>query len=269
MDIYIGGSEHSILHLLYARFIGKFLTSQKLISLPKGEPFTRLITQGLVLGPTYKDTQGHYMKKEAVKESDVNFVWEKMSKSKGNGSSPSEYIQEYGIDAVRLYILSRGNAGDDVKWDPKGIMGMSRWLTKLDQLLERYSSSLQSESKQNETKDGINDIKQDLDKKVFNTLQNTNKSIETLDFHIAISSLMDLTHRFMELKQLNQSNLSYFIATCQIMSIFAPEWSQKALSRLWKFKTLWPNEKDYECQDIQEKLKCFFMVSNMLIFDDF
>lgn len=97
VDLYIGGNEHSILHLLYARFMGKFMTKEGILDLPHGEPFKKLLTQGMVLGKTWVDDAGRYYKEEivdrekrVVKESgvSVDMRWEKMSKSKGNGVDP-------------------------------------------------------------------------------------------------------------------------------------------------------------------------------------
>jgi leucyl-tRNA synthetase len=103
---YIGGVEHAILHLLYARFFVKVLNDLGLLGFR--EPFLRLFTQGM-----------------------IHYLGAKMAKSKGNVISPDEMVAAYGADAVRLYILNMGPAEDDIEWQDRGIEGMSRFLGRL------------------------------------------------------------------------------------------------------------------------------------------
>jgi len=103
---YIGGVEHAILHLLYARFFVKVLNDMGLLAFR--EPFLRLFTQGM-----------------------IHYLGAKMSKTKGNVVSPDEMVERYGADAVRLYILYMGPAEDDIEWQDAGIEGMSRFLGRL------------------------------------------------------------------------------------------------------------------------------------------
>lgn len=106
VDRYMGGVEHAILHLLYARFVTKFLHDQRLIHFE--EPFTKLINQGMILGP------------------DGN----KMSKSKGNVVDPEQYVEKYGADAVRLYLMFMGPWEDGGPWDPRRFEGTYRFMLK-------------------------------------------------------------------------------------------------------------------------------------------
>ena len=103
---YIGGVEHAILHLLYARFFVKVLNDMGLLGFR--EPFLRLFTQGMIY-----------------------YLGAKMAKSKGNVIAPDEIVAEHGADAVRLYILGMGPAEDDIEWQDRGISGMSRFLGRL------------------------------------------------------------------------------------------------------------------------------------------
>ncbi|CUS09305.1 unnamed protein product [Tuber aestivum] len=150
VDAYIGGSEHATLHLLYARFISKFL--RKISMWPpgvddesQGEPFKRLITQGMVLGKTFRHPiTFKFLKPEELAtdpETDVKRVsadgasplvtWEKMSKSKFNGTDPRECISRWGADATRAHLLFSGPVEADLKWDEDKIIGMHRWFGKL------------------------------------------------------------------------------------------------------------------------------------------
>jgi leucyl-tRNA synthetase len=106
VDQYIGGVEHAVLHLLYARFFTKVLNDLDLVGFR--EPFARLFTQGMI----YRDGA-------------------KMSKSKGNVVSPDEIVDKYGADTLRLYVLFMGPAADDIEWSDRGVVGARRFLDRL------------------------------------------------------------------------------------------------------------------------------------------
>jgi leucyl-tRNA synthetase len=150
VDAYVGGIEHAILHLLYSRFIAKFLHSCG--KWPsgggpenEGEPFKRLITQGMVLGKTYthprtKQVLAPEELKVDPKTNTVSVIgdgltpqisWEKMSKSKFNGTDPQECIERWGADATRAHLLFQGRVEDQLEWDEDRIIGIHRWFSKL------------------------------------------------------------------------------------------------------------------------------------------
>ncbi|KAF5025885.1 hypothetical protein F66182_2004 [Fusarium sp. NRRL 66182] len=150
VDTYIGGIEHAILHLLYARFMYKFLASTPLLpqysedTAKSAEPFKRLITQGMVHGKTFIDPDnGRFLKPEEVDLADpsqpkvvssgkpANISFEKMSKSKYNGVDPSEFIARYGADATRAHMLFQAPVADVLNWDEAKISGITRWLQRL------------------------------------------------------------------------------------------------------------------------------------------
>ena len=155
VDVYLGGVEHAILHLLYARFIYKFLMTSPLVSeggqgksIATHEPFKRLITQGMVHGKTYTDpSSGKFLRPDEVDASDpanpkvletgeiANVSYEKMSKSKHNGVNPSEIIAEHGADATRAHILFQAPVTDQLNWDSEKISGVTRWLQKVHDLV--------------------------------------------------------------------------------------------------------------------------------------
>ncbi|EGX91464.1 leucyl-tRNA synthetase [Cordyceps militaris CM01] len=150
VDIYIGGVEHAILHLLYSRFIFKFLAGTSLMpeyteeTAGTAEPFRRLITQGMVHGKTFIDpTNGRFLKPNEIDLSDAaqpkvatsgtpaEVRYEKMSKSKYNGVDPTEFIAKYGADATRAHMLFQAPVADELKWDESKISGVTRWLHRL------------------------------------------------------------------------------------------------------------------------------------------
>ncbi|ORX61627.1 leucyl-tRNA synthetase [Hesseltinella vesiculosa] len=150
VDVYIGGVEHAILHLLYSRFFSKFLYKQNAITDTSdtkpghGEPFNVLLTQGMVHGRTLKDPETQkFLKPEEVDYSDpvqpkvlatgkpTLVSYEKMSKSKYNGINPVDVIATEGVDATRLHILYKAPPSEVLEWDDTSIVGMQRWLAKV------------------------------------------------------------------------------------------------------------------------------------------
>ncbi|CAL7945583.1 unnamed protein product [Xylocopa violacea] len=127
VDLYIGGKEHAVLHLYYARFISHFLHSEGY--LPSKEPFKQLLVHGMVLGKTYQITStgkysganeveevaGQYVEKNTKEP--VTVLWEKMSKSKHNGVDPVEFLNKYGIDTTRLFILADHSPTSNKHWN--------------------------------------------------------------------------------------------------------------------------------------------------------
>ncbi|CCD27109.1 leucine--tRNA ligase NAM2 NDAI_0J02170 [Naumovozyma dairenensis CBS 421] len=147
VDIYVGGVEHAILHLLYSRFISKFLGSIGMWSDEKHsyEPFKHLLTQGMVKGETLTDPDtGRYLKKEELHVDpetgetiitatgkDPVVTYEKMSKSKYNGADPNECISTHGPDATRAHIMFQSPVEDALVWDESKIIGIERWLIRV------------------------------------------------------------------------------------------------------------------------------------------
>lgn len=173
VDLYTGGVEHAILHLLYSRFIAKFLGS---IGLWKGElykfePFKKLITQGMVQGKTYTDPEnGRYLR---VGEMDMSspakpriilngltpcISYEKMSKSKFNGVDPLKCIDKYGSNAVRAHMLFQAPVFDELNWNEDHIQGTMRWIRRVLNLLKPVMSSFNAIPKQSKREVIVNDV---------------------------------------------------------------------------------------------------------------
>lgn len=157
VDIYIGGVEHAILHLLYSRFISKFLGDAGLWDGKafNNEPIKRLITQGMVHGKTYTDPEtGKFLKpdeldmtepsKPTIKETGQtpSVSYEKMSKSKHNGVDPAKCIGKYGADTVRAHILFSAPVSDELNWNEDQIQGIERWLKKVINLKDEIIRSV-------------------------------------------------------------------------------------------------------------------------------
>ena len=159
VDTYVGGSEHAILHLLYARFIYKFLADEEFAGRrPVGpghvqEPFHQLISQGMVHGKTYSDpVTGRFLLPNEITHTDgvavikasgitPNVTWEKMSKSKHNGVDPATCIDKYGADATRAHILFSAPIGEILQWDDEKIVGIQRWFQRISRLVAQFQES--------------------------------------------------------------------------------------------------------------------------------
>lgn len=151
VNLYIGGIEHAVLHLLYARFFVKALRDMGYIDLD--EPFENLLTQGMVCHPTYQTEGGTWLAPDEVIRKDGTYVHtqtlqpvivgrcEKMSKSKKNVIDPGKLIEIYGADCVRLFILSDTPPEKDFDWNEEGIEGCSRYLARLDRLFASILAS--------------------------------------------------------------------------------------------------------------------------------
>lgn len=223
VDMYIGGVEHAILHLLYSRFVSKFLADAGYWK-PKdssNEPFNVLVTQGMVHGKTFTDPEtGRFLKPEEIEIASSgpiikatgetpNISFEKMSKSKYNGVDPSTIIEEHGADAVRAQILFAAPVSDILNWNEGQIEGIKRWLRKVmkmsDDILAYETKPTLSDSSpefENITLNGKTFEKLQLNDQelaLFNEVQTyTNKideSIEVdLSFNTIVSDLMKMTN---------------------------------------------------------------------------
>jgi leucyl-tRNA synthetase len=145
VDQYVGGIEHAILHLLYSRFFTKVLRDRGLLNFD--EPFTRLLTQGMVQGLTYRNPHnGKHISPDDV--ADINdprdpnsgepltVSFDKMSKSKYNGVDPTSVIERYGADTARMFILFKAPPEKDLEWDDADVEGQFRFLQRLWRLVE-------------------------------------------------------------------------------------------------------------------------------------
>ncbi|SFV85159.1 Leucyl-tRNA synthetase [hydrothermal vent metagenome] len=170
VDQYIGGIEHAILHLLYARFFNKLLRDEGLIKY--NEPFKNLLTQGMVL----KDGA-------------------KMSKSKGNTVDPQEMIAKYGADTVRLFILFAAPPTQDLEWSDSGLEGSYRFVNKIYRLVSNFISEAQSHTVASLDIDILTKAQKDMRQKTHQTLSKiTDDMSRRHSFNTAIAALMELSN---------------------------------------------------------------------------
>ncbi|RKP09110.1 leucyl-tRNA synthetase [Thamnocephalis sphaerospora] len=194
VDLYIGGVEHAILHLLYSRFIAKFLWRQgdvfgARVDALRGEPFKRLLTQ--------VSTRSHHIRAYRLgKEASVSY--EKMSKSKHNGVDPLSIIGEYGADCTRLHTLYKAPPSEVMEWDDQSIIGMQRWLARVMRLVQHVSAhALSTSGASNPVLDmaTMTTAERALYHETHKTVHEITETFESsFAFNTAISALIKLTN---------------------------------------------------------------------------
>jgi leucyl-tRNA synthetase len=187
---YIGGIEHAILHLLYARFWTRAL--KHVGKLDVAEPFASLFTQGMVTHETYRAGDGSWLSPQEVTKDGDDWIHvesgqpvipgrvEKMSKSKKNTVDPDEIVAQYGADAVRWFMLSDSPPERDLPWSAAGIEGCGRFVQRLWRLFGDHDGAAQGEDKA-------------LDRKTHQTIAAVASDIEALAFNKAVARIYELT----------------------------------------------------------------------------
>jgi len=197
VDLYVGGTEHAVLHLLYARFWHKVLFDLGHVGTP--EPFQKLVNQGLILG---EDGQ-------------------KMSKSRGNVVNPDDVVAEYGADSLRLYEMFMGPLEQVKPWSMKGVEGVYRFLARVWRLV---MESNQEDVWVLNAKLAEIDPDKATDKVVHATIKKVGEDIEDMSFNTAISQMMVCTN---ELTKLEQVPVSSVVLLLKVLNPFAPHLTEE------------------------------------------
>ncbi len=223
VDLYIGGAEHSVLHLLYARFWHKVLYDLGYVNTK--EPFKKLINQGMITSFAYQDNNGILIPNDEVEERDNKFfsksnkkelkqIVAKMSKSLKNIVNPDDIIKEYGADSMRIYEMFMGPLTDSKPWNTKGLIGIFRFLNKI------WTLKRKELTKEVAPKDIVSEL--------HKTIKKVTEDIENLNFNTAISSLMILIN---DLLKHDKNYLEIFKPLTIILSPFAPHLGEE----LWEY----------------------------------
>jgi leucyl-tRNA synthetase len=208
VDQYIGGIEHAILHLLYSRFYTRVLRDFGLVSFP--EPFTNLLTQGMVVKETqfcsrdgflFPDEVGDDLKcKKCGLPIQVGRT-EKMSKSKKNVVEPDPLVQKYGADTVRLFCLFASPPEKDLEWSEQGVDGSFRFLNRVWRLVEDWAGPLQNAERPRADWDLAEDLRA-LRRKTHATIKRVTEDIENrFHFNTAISAVMELVNLLYQVEE--------------------------------------------------------------------
>lgn len=172
VDHYIGGIEHAVLHLLYARFFTRALTKCGLLNIK--EPFKNLLTQGMVCHPTYKNTKGEWIYPEDADANSIKGASVKMSKSKKNVVDPTRIVAAYGADTARIFMLSDSPPERDLEWSDEGIEGSYKFLNRVWRL------ALAAENKP---------ASDNLKKTIARTVASVKKDYENCHFNKAVAGI--------------------------------------------------------------------------------
>jgi leucyl-tRNA synthetase len=201
VDVYIGGVEHAVLHLLYARFWHKVLFDLGFVSTK--EPFQKLVNQGLILGP---DGQ-------------------KMSKSRGNVINPDLMVEKFGADSLRLYEMFMGPLEDAKPWQPEGIVGLHRFLTRM------YNLGMEVKKNMKKKKADEAAVLPDSTVRLLHkTIKKVTEDTEHFRFNTAISAMMILLNELEKHK--NQLSITNFQLLIKLLFPFAPHLSQELWQQL-------------------------------------
>ena len=191
VDKYIGGIEHACMHLLYARFFTKALRDMGYVTFD--EPFTSLVHQGLILGPD----------------------GEKMSKSKGNTVSPDEYVDEYGADVLRGYLMFGFNYVEGGPWSDDGIKSIDKFYQRVGRVVDLIDES---------------DTKYpDIDKVLNNTIKSINEDIERFQFNTCIARIMEYVNSLSKLEKVPRYYIEQLLL---VLAPFAPHISEELWNKI-------------------------------------
>ena len=241
VDLYVGGAEHAVLHLLYSRFWHKVLHDLGYVSTK--EPFQKLINQGMILGLSYKDKRGVLVPSDKVESREGNFFNKdtgeklvefpaKMSKSLKNVVNPDDVINVYGADSMRLYEMFMGPLEASKPWNTAGVEGVYRFLKKSWKLI---------------TESEITDKK--LERKELAILHLTIKKVtedtETFNYNTAISQMMIFVNEFSKKQQISKEAAEIYV---KLLSPYAPHIAEEMWEILGNKVTLayelWPKFKE-------------------------
>jgi leucyl-tRNA synthetase len=213
VDLYVGGAEHAVLHLLYARFWHKVLYDHGYVTSP--EPFKRLIHQGIILGEDGT----------------------KMSKSRGNVINPDDIIKDYGADAFRLYEMFMGPLEQMKPWSTKAIEGVARFLQKM----ARFYLSEDGSLKPGLFNEPEGENKEVVERIIHQSIKKLSESIDKLQLNTCISQLMICLNKFTSVGEIGKNNAKIFV---QLVSPFAPHLCEEIWQQLGSedsiIRSKWP-----------------------------
>ena len=209
VDLYVGGAEHAVLHLLYARFWHKVLYDCGVVTTK--EPFMKLVNQGMILGEN----------------------GEKMSKSRGNVVNPDAVVKEYGADSLRLYEMFMGPLTQTKPWQTAGIVGCHRFLARVWRLFIDDAGKVKLSAEA---------VSEDLRRALHKTIKKVTDDIESMSYNTAISAMMEFVNLAYKETHMDRKTAETFTL---LVSPFAPHMGEELWSRLGRTKTLayesWPN----------------------------
>ncbi|CAN5582778.1 leucine--tRNA ligase [soil metagenome] len=253
VDLYVGGNEHAVLHLLYARFWHKVLFDAGLVSTK--EPFHRLFHQGMIHKTSFRDAAGKYYYDHEVEQRDGAWVvkasgdavetkLDKMSKSRYNVVNPDDMGNEYGADAMRMYELFMGPLEDGVEWETAGVSGTRRFLDRVWRLLIAPSDPQDPATVDllgTKVRDDAPTTNKELERALHAAIKKVTAAVTDLKFNTAISEMMVFVNEATRADAIPRPWFEMFV---KILSPFAPHLAEEIWQRLGHTATIsyepWP-----------------------------
>ena len=260
VDLYVGGAEHAVLHLLYARFWHRVLFDLGLVSTP--EPFQRLVNQGMITSFAYQrknkvlvpadmveqKEDGTYVDKETGEE--LTQVIAKMSKSLKNVINPDDFIRDYGADSVRMYEMFMGPLKESKPWATNGFIGVYRFLDRIWRIA---------------TEKRIEDVElqKDIDKLMHKTIKKVTEDTASLSFNTAISQMMVFVNELNKLEVVPKAAL-------EILTLLLSPYTPHLAEELWSMlghepsvaKAEWPGYD--EAKTLDDEIEVVVQVNGKL-----
>ena len=252
VDQYIGGVEHAILHLLYSRFFTRALDF-KVNSINFKEPFKGLFTQGMVCHETYKNKKNDWLSPDEITSQDgKNFYSKKnpkekiivgpsesMSKSKKNTIDPEQMIEDYGADAVRLFILSDSPPEKDVQWSEQGMIASYKFVLKFWALHKKILNKIKMNDKKS-----AQEFDEEMEEFTNQMLYKINLSLNKFSYNVIVANLHEIYNFFnktIEVKTANKNLKKNYIKILTIMLPIMPHLANECLENVEKSKVhFWP-----------------------------
>jgi leucyl-tRNA synthetase len=265
VDQYVGGVEHAVMHLLYARFFQKFLRDQGMVE--DDEPFEKLLTQGMVNHPAYKCPEHGWMYPEEIEDGnictkcgrEVEVDTIKMSKSKNNVVRPSELVEEYGADTARLFILSASHPSKELDWSKDGVQASHDMLERIDRLV-RENEELLTDEKPDLSEGDLED--RIVSSRIQRARENVTEYKDNYEFNLAAGEVDKLLTKLYWYRQRNPDPAIFTEGVRTLVKLiapFAPHLGDELWNRLdegFLYESEWPevNEEllDEEAEDIDE-----------------
>jgi leucyl-tRNA synthetase len=239
VDQYIGGVEHAVLHLLYARFFTKALRDCELINLPKGEPFKGLFTQGMVTHATFSDDEGNFILPSCVSEKDGKYINVdtgkpvtkgdviKMSKSKKNVVDPEDIIEAYGADVARWFVLSDSPPERDVEWTESGVIGAWRFSKKIWSIIESSENIDPLSIDINASGEALK-----LRKFTHKALEKITAGIEGFRFNTSVAQIYELTNELKKYTTNDKARAESLGILIRTLAPFMPHLAEECWSHI-------------------------------------
>ncbi|MFC2007060.1 leucine--tRNA ligase [Chloroflexota bacterium] len=204
VDLYTGGAEHAVMHLLYARFFNKAIRDIGIVDFD--EPFTRLFNQGIIIAGKHK-----------------------MSKSRGNVVNPDEYVSELGADAIRAYLMFVAPWDQGGEWDDSGISGIARWLNRVWNLVlegYRHDENINPEVRQQ--------AERQLERITHQTISKVTDDLEKIHLNTMISTLMELTNHLAKVRETGTVTSSYWKEAVKTLLLLMAPTTPHLAEELWQ-----------------------------------